>query len=53
MPTIFWVWLSIILTPLAILLAWMGAVLLWSLMARCGEWLWGVMRRDRTRLNRG
>jgi hypothetical protein len=51
MPTILWIWVTIVLTPLAVLLMWMGGVLLWWLIARCGEWLWRAIRRDRTRLH--
>jgi hypothetical protein len=53
MSIIFWIWLAIVLAPLAILLAWMGAVLLWWLVERCGEWFWRIWWRDDTRLNRG
>jgi hypothetical protein len=53
MPTILWIWVTIVLTPLAVLLMWMGGVLLWWLIARCGEWLWQAMQGDRTRLHSG
>jgi hypothetical protein len=53
MPTILWIWVTIVLTPLAVLLMWMAGVLLWWLIARCGVWLWQAMQRDRTRLHGG